>query len=295
MERTLMSFDYAMKDVLRNKANFGVLSGLLSELLKQDIVVEELLESESNPEGKEGKCNRLDVKAKINGGEIAIFEIQSSKESDFFHRMLFGTSKTIVEQLSEGDKYEEIKKVYSIDIVYFDLGEGTDYIYHGQTEFKGIHNKETLLLSDRERELLPLHKRELEKISAGEVFPEYYLIYPKRFDGEIADGVDEWVYFFKNSKVKTSFTAAGLNEAGAKLSLELMSKAERIEYDTYVKDKRIKANEYDTAKRDGKAEGIEIGKTEGKLEVAREMKAGGMAIEAISQFTKLSIKEIEEL
>jgi predicted transposase/invertase (TIGR01784 family) len=287
MERTLMSFEYAMKDVLRNKANFGVLSGLLSELLKQDIVVEELLESESNRDSKDGKSNKLDVKAKINGGEIAIFEIQASKESDFFHRILFGTSKTVVEQLSEGDDYEEIKKVYSIDIVYFDLGEGTDYIYHGQTEFRGLHNKETLLLSDRERELLPLHKQKLEKISAGEVFPEYWLIYPKRFDEEIADTFDEWVYFFKNSTVKTDFTAAGLEEAREKLALETMSTLERIEYEAYVKSERIKANEIKTAKWEGRVEE--------KQENAKKMKAIGMTVEQIMQVTGLSIEEIAEL
>jgi predicted transposase/invertase (TIGR01784 family) len=267
MERTLMSFDYAMKDVLRNKANFGVLSGLLSELLKQDIVVEELLESEGNRDRKDGKSNKLDVKAKINGGEIAIFEIQSSLESDFYHRMLFGTSKTVVEQLAKRNKYGQIKKVYSIDIVYFELGKGSDYMYHGQTEFKGLHNKETLLLSDKERKYLPQHKQEMEKIGAGEIFPEYYLIYPNRFDEEIADRFDEWVYFFKNSTVKTSFTAAGLNEAGEKLALETMSKAERIEYDAYVKAERIQASAYESAewkgRAEGKAEGIQIGKAEG--------------------------------
>ncbi|MDR2577526.1 MAG: Rpn family recombination-promoting nuclease/putative transposase, partial [Chitinispirillales bacterium] len=128
MKHTLISFDYAMKGILRDKANFVVLSGLLSELLGRDVAVFEILESESNAESRFGKSNKLDLKAKIDGGEIAIFEIQTGTQNDFFHRILFGTSKAVVEQLHRGDGYWKIKKVYSIDIVYFELGKGSDYI-----------------------------------------------------------------------------------------------------------------------------------------------------------------------
>ena len=102
------------------------------------------MESESNPISKLGKFNRLDLKAKINDAEIAIFEIQTSTERDFFHRVLYGTSKAVVEQLAKGDKFGKLKKVYSIDIVYFELGVGNDYIYHGVTEFRGLHKKDDL-------------------------------------------------------------------------------------------------------------------------------------------------------
>jgi hypothetical protein len=168
-------------------------------------------------------------------------------------------------------------------------------MYHGQTEFKGLHNKETLLLSDKEKKYLPMHKQAMKKVSAGEIFPEYYLIYPNRFDEEIGDRFDEWVYFFKNSTVKTSFTAAGLNEAGEKLSLEMMSKAERIEYDAYVKAERIQASAYESAEWKGRAEGIQIGKAEEKLEIAKKLKAIGMGIEQIVQAIGLSVEEIEGL
>ncbi len=41
-------FDWAIKRLLRNKANFVVLEGFLSELLKFDVRIQEILESESN-------------------------------------------------------------------------------------------------------------------------------------------------------------------------------------------------------------------------------------------------------
>jgi len=47
-QRTLISFDWAMKKLLRSKANFDILEGFLSELLKENLTILEILESESN-------------------------------------------------------------------------------------------------------------------------------------------------------------------------------------------------------------------------------------------------------
>ncbi|NLL37175.1 MAG: hypothetical protein GX256_06600, partial [Fretibacterium sp.] len=47
-ERRLVTFDWAMKSILRNKANFDILEGFLTSLLEEDIKVESILESESN-------------------------------------------------------------------------------------------------------------------------------------------------------------------------------------------------------------------------------------------------------
>ena len=39
MARQLVRFDWAIKKLLRSKANFGILEGFLSELLKQDLKI----------------------------------------------------------------------------------------------------------------------------------------------------------------------------------------------------------------------------------------------------------------
>lgn len=56
-------FDWAMKRLLRNKANFGVLEGLLTTLLDEKITISQLLESESNQEDEFDKYNRVDLLA----------------------------------------------------------------------------------------------------------------------------------------------------------------------------------------------------------------------------------------
>ncbi len=45
MSRKLASFDWAMKKILRQKDNFDILEGFLSELFKFDIKIVEILES----------------------------------------------------------------------------------------------------------------------------------------------------------------------------------------------------------------------------------------------------------
>ncbi len=144
--RTL-ALSWATKKLLRQKANFGILEGFLSELLKESIKVNKILESESNQESDDDKYNQVDLLCEDARGQLIIIEIQFYAEFDYFHRILFGLSKVITEYMNEGDAYGKVKKVYSINIVYFDLGQGDDYIYHGKTQFTGIHQNDELELS----------------------------------------------------------------------------------------------------------------------------------------------------
>jgi predicted transposase/invertase (TIGR01784 family) len=134
MSKKLIRFDWAIKRLLRNKANFVVLEGFLSELLFENIIIEKILESESNQETDNDKYNRVDILTQNSKNELIIIEIQSSYEIDYFQRMAYGVSKSISENLHLGQRYSEIKKVIAINIVYFDLGQGQDYIYSGKTE-----------------------------------------------------------------------------------------------------------------------------------------------------------------
>ncbi len=73
--RSLISFDWAMKSILRQKDNFAILEGFLFDLLKEDITIVELLESESNKNSREDKMNRVDLKAKDSKGREIIVEL----------------------------------------------------------------------------------------------------------------------------------------------------------------------------------------------------------------------------
>ena len=144
-------FDWAIKRLLRQKANFGVLEGLLTVLLNEKVEIIELLESESNQQTIDDKFNRVDIKAKNSKGEIIIVEIQNTRELYYLERILYGVAKAITEHISLGERYYEVKKIYSVSILYFDIGIGDDYVYHGHNTFLGVHTGDQLLVSTKEK------------------------------------------------------------------------------------------------------------------------------------------------
>ena len=112
-------FDWAMKRMLRDKANYAVLEGLLTTLLGESITIKKLLESESNQEEEYDKYNRVDMLAENDRGDLFLIEAQNNNEYAYFQRMLFGASKLVTEYINRGEGYHRVRKVYSINIVYF--------------------------------------------------------------------------------------------------------------------------------------------------------------------------------
>ena len=73
-------FDWAIKRLLRQKANFGVLEGFLTVMIGEEVKILEILESEGNQTAFDDKFNRVDVKALNSKGEIIIVEVQNTRE-----------------------------------------------------------------------------------------------------------------------------------------------------------------------------------------------------------------------
>ena len=267
-KRKLVSFDWAMKRLLRSKANYEVLEGFLSELLKEDITILEVLESESNKDDKYDKSNRVDLKVETDAKEIIIIEVQYDREFDYLQRILFGVSKTITEHIVESDPYYKVRKVISVNILYFDLGKGKDYIYKGLTVFRGLHHNDMLRLSPKQKQFY-----KAERIA--DIYPEYYLIKINQFDDVARDTLDEWIYFFKNEEIKDEFKAKGLAKAKAVLDIMKLSKEERRLYEKYADNLRYQASMFQSTYVAGELDGMKKGKEEGRKEGLKEgIKAG---------------------
>jgi predicted transposase/invertase (TIGR01784 family) len=241
MAKKHIRFDWAAKKMLRDKKNFDILEGFLSELLKEDILIEGLWESESNQEEEGDKFNRVDLFAENSKGEHIIIEIQNTRELDYLMRMLYGTSKAITEYLLEGDPYARINKVIAISIVYFDLGKGDDYIYVGQTKFTGLHSK-------KELELTKAQKESLHQPTIHQAYPEYYLIQTKKFKDIINEPLDEWIYFFKNNEVLEGFKAKGMEAVRQKLAINNLPDDDRRRYNKFLDNLHWEASVAETAK-----------------------------------------------
>lgn len=227
-----IKFDWAMKRMLRNKANFDILEGFLSELLKFDVHIQEILESESNRLHPYVKSNRVDILVKNDRGDLMLIEVQNSAEYDYFRRMLYGQAKLISERLAAGHPYGELTRVYSINIVYFPLGVGEDYIYVSDGAFRGMHRNDELQLS-------PAQQRAYGVQEVREIFTQYYIIKVNEFDDVAKDTLDEWIYFLKNNRIEDSFQAKGLEKAKEQLRVDNMTPDERMAYDEYIEDKRV--------------------------------------------------------
>lgn len=245
-----------IKKILRDKVNFVILEGFISELIGQSIKIDTVLESESNQSNEESKLNRVDILARSTQGELLLIEVQNSTEQDYFHRMLYGASSLIIDYLNRGEPYSNIKKVYSINIVYFSLGRGNDYVYEGRMEFLGRHLSDRLELSGTQKELFKVE-------DIHQIFPEYYLLRVNKFDNSTKDSLDEWIYFLKNSEIKDSFAAKGLPEAKERLREETLDLAESQAYKKYLKDKQYEISILETTKIAADLEGWKRGGKKG--------------------------------
>jgi len=284
MSKRLIRFDWAVKKLLLNKVNFVVLEGFLSELLFDDIKIQKILESEGNQETENDKYNRVDILTQNSKNELIIVEIQNTYEIDFFHRMIYGTSKALIENISLGQPYSEIKKVISINIVYFDLGQGKDYVYKGKTNFEGLHEKDTLQLSIQQ-------KQTFTKKEISDFFPEYYIIKVNKFNDTAKDTLDEWVYFLKNSEVKDEFKAKGLAEAKEVLDIMRLDKEQQYGYNRYLDYLHYKASEILSLR----LEAEDKVRQDRNVEIAKNFIVMGLDNVTIANGTGLTVYQIENL
>lgn len=288
----LIRFDWAMKRLLRDKVNHGILEGLITTLLNKKIRIQKLLESESNQDDADDKYNRVDILAEDENGGLYLIEVQNETEFAYFQRMLFGMSKLVTEYIKRGQGYENIRKVYSINIVYFNIGCGTDIVYHGKTEFRGIHNNELLNLST-------FQKQKFEVSEVSELYPEYYILKVNDFNHWSKVPLEQWIYFLNTGEIPDDATAPGLNEAREKLQLERMTKAELNAYYHHLDNVVVLRDNIYTARNEGRIDGLAEGRAEGekkaKREIAKQLKAMGLTADKIADATGLTLKEIEAI
>jgi predicted transposase/invertase (TIGR01784 family) len=308
-------FDWAMKRLLRNKSNFEILEGFLSELLKIDIKIQEILESEGNQKYEDDKYNRVDILVKNEKDELILVEIQNDSQSDYFHRMNYGQAKLLTDHIDLGQKYSEIKKIYSINIVYFDLGQGDDYVYVGKTDFKGLHNEDVLQLSENQKDSFLIK-------DVSDIFTTYYILKINKFDDVAKNTLDEWIYFLKHSEIKEEFKAKGLKKAKNILRIDNLPEKDRKAFYNYIENWRIRESEIETALYKGKkkaeekylpliekaiqkereakqkeleAKQKELEAKQKLIETARFLKQQGIDDNKISEITGLDKEEIGKL
>ena len=293
-------FDWAIKRLLRQKANFDVLEGFLTVFIGEEVKIVEILESEGNQQTPDDKFNRVDIKARNSKGEIILVEVQNTSELYYLERILYGVAKAITEHIHLGDTYKEVKKVYSISILYFDIGKGADYLYVGQNKFIGVHTNDQLVITAKE-------KGALVQKSPAEIFPEYILVRVNEFDKVAVTPLEEWVAYLKSGVIKENTTAPGLQEARKKLQYYSMTDAERYAYDEHLNAVMIQNDVLGNAREEGLAEGRAEGRAEGlaegraegraeaKKDIVKSMLSNGLSVEQVAKYSGLTVEEVESI
>lgn len=300
MANNYIRFDWAMKRLLRNKANYVVLEGFLTTLLGEKITICHLLESESNQEDKDDKYNRVDILAENSKKELILIEVQNNNEYAYFQRMMFGTSKLLTEYMHKGDSYTQVCKIYSVNIVYFALGSGKDVVYHGTTEFKGLTKGDIL-------QLTAFQKKQFHADTVAKLFPEYYILRVEDFDKVAKSPLEEWIVYLKTGEIPHTAKAPGLPEARERLLLDRMSKGELAAYYKHIDNLVILRDNIFTEREEGREEGRIEGREEGRIEgreegkqqalcqVALKLKSQNLPLKQIAEVTGLSFDEIDRL
>lgn len=293
-------FDWAIKRLLRQKANFDVLEGFLTVFIGEEVKIVEILESEGNQQTPDDKFNRVDIKARNSKGEIILVEVQNTSELYYLERILYGVAKAITEHIHLGDTYKEVKKVYSISILYFDIGKGADYLYVGQNKFIGVHTNDQLVITAKE-------KGAFVQKSPAEIFPEYILVRVNEFDKVAVTPLEEWVAYLKSGVIKENTTAPGLQEARKKLQYYSMTDAERYAYDEHLNAVMIQNDVLGNAREEGLAEGRAEGRAEGltqgraegraeaKKDIVKSMLGNGLSVEQAAKYSGLTVEEVESI
>ena len=286
-----------IKRLLRDKRNHVVLEGFLSVLIGRQIKIAQVLESEGNQDDDQQKFNRVDLLVEDDKKEKFLVEVQNDHELDFFQRMAFGASKIITDYMKLGTAYNALPKVYSINIVYFSLGQGKGYAYHGTTVFKNMFN------AADELKLTPAQKEKFGVDEVHGIFPEYYILRVNKFDDEIRQPLQEWISFLKTGEIPDAFTAQGLKEAREVLRVDSLSEEDRKIYQRYLRNVSLALSLDDSSRYEGYVDGMIAGAEKGRAEgakqqaidTARRMLAKGMSADVIADLTGLTPDEISKI
>ena len=222
---------------------------------------------------KLSKESIVDVRCTDKQNKHYIIEMQVVKEKDFKARAQYYTALALSRQLVAGNPYEMLEPVIFIGILDFTLFKKETFFSH-------------YIVVDDETydETLP--------------HTEYYFMELPKFTKTIAEIItfrEKWAYFFKYAKNFTSipelFEQSNFNQAFDVLAESNWSREERETYDRIIHAERCRQSEIKTAIEDALLEG----KTEEKINIAKEMLKEKLNIELISKVTGLTIEEIKTI
>lgn len=303
MNKPLISFDYAIKYLLRHKGDFDIVEGFISALLRTQgyspIKIISVLESESHKEDSKAKKSIADVVVEDEQKRKYIIEIERNEKYTFAHKACFNTSRLIVDHLSTQQDYSDIVKVFHISLLYFPIQEIMKNHLLKETLTKGaVYHGKTIFHEASQDQALHIHLKNPKthtEYDTLNIFPEYFFISIPEFNDIIQSEMDEWLYVLKHDDIPKHFQSAYMEKVRERLQILKMTHTERQAYMGYMKQLCDDKEELKTAIIKGRLEGRREGLEEGKREIAKNLLSLGIPDEMILSSTGLTMDELEAL
>ena len=257
--------DIIFKRIFAVKENEDLLHDFLASLLEipynsiKEIVVQN---SEVLPETLSGKFSRLDLKMQVDDRLVNV-EMQIKDEPDFRDRVLFYWSKLYSGDLKSGEEYGSLKQSISINIINFNLFNCPEY----HSGFKVMEANRHELLSDK----CAIHFFELKKINKTVNKDNRMELWLQLVNAESEEELD----MLNNTKVPEISKAV--------MIIHEMSADEKMQEIARIREKALhdEATALGHARREGIAEGEQIGMRKGRAELIEAMRRSGMTEEQI--------------
>jgi len=104
-----------------------------------------------------------------------------------------------------------------------------------------------------------IQQKEFNRLFAGEIFPEYYLIKIPNFDKSLSDTLDEWIYYLKTSELPEVYHAQGLDEVEKQLNIDQMDPETKSKYMEMLQGLNVSEDVLTSYWKEGLAEGEQRG------------------------------------
>jgi predicted transposase/invertase (TIGR01784 family) len=283
--------DIVFKTFFSRKGNEEFLIDFLSALLKIEIkrisIREEVNLEQLSIEEKGG---RLDLQAELNDGIIVSIELQICNHHDMENRTTFYSAKVLSKETERGSDYREIKQVYMINILDFELLGFEEYV------------SESVIVLDKHRDYEVLKGLKWYFIE----LPKFREKHP-----DMNEKLNQWIAFIDDydkgmvkmaEKKNKTLEKARLQmnyltgDAEVKRLAELREKWE-MDYRSgmnYAKEEGLKEG-IEKGIEKGIEQGIKKGKKQEQKEMVRKMLAQNLSIDMIIEITGLTKEEIQEI
>ena len=308
--------DFGFKKLFGTEMNKDLLISFLNALFngsEKEIEDIQYLNGENLGDGYGDRRSIFDVYCKTKDGSRFIVEMQKAEQAFFKDRSIYYSTTPIRQQAPKGEWDYHLKNVYTVGILNFEFpnDEYPSDSYRHEIKLKDVEDNHVFY----------------DKLTF------IYLEMPKfsKTEDELETMFDKWMFVLKNLYRLLDRPKALQDRVFKKLfeqaEIARYSEAERYQYE---ESRKVFWDNYSVMKTavdkglakglaeghakglaeglaEGRAEGLAEGRAEGRTEGmaegeakanrenARRMKADGMALDLISKYTNLTVKEIESL